>query len=244
LTWKFVALTAVLGGGNADAADSGAAPPVGGVRVCVDAMPAIACATSGADGTFTLAGLPTGTRLRITGDKSGYRSALMPVAAAAPTDIDLTANPVALLSASSPDPSIGAAIDWTNSGQILFFLLGPSAAGATSGYGDPGSSVALSPPSGTGFKYLNKDNTFSSGTAFTDVLGLAFNVAPADYLADITSHDTCAPIPSPEAWGYTTTTPDAVGLPVLAGHVTYAGAFCLAGPDAGPSDAGTSDAAE
>ena len=71
LAWSVVEIRPAPDAGVPDAGGA-TPPPLEGVKVCVNGHDEIACATSGADGRFTLVGVPPRTRLVLTFDKAGY----------------------------------------------------------------------------------------------------------------------------------------------------------------------------
>lgn len=221
------------GDASADAGDAAAVSstiPVEGARVCVYQNDAIPCATSAADGTFTLRGLPVMTDIAITIVKDGYRSTLRAVETAS-TNMDGTGNPTTLVSVNAPDPPVPVTVDWQNKGQLTIFAIAPLAdAGGTYG-GDPGATVSLSPMSGSGPYFLHNDGTYDlAATSFVDVPGQYVNLDPGTYEVTFTDalHN-CAPISTPFGeWGYPAP-PLSVKFPIVAGYTTGPiGIFCTA----------------
>lgn len=224
--------------GPSDAGDAGlegGAPvsttiPVVGARVCVYQNDSIPCATTAADGTFTLSGLPLQTDLVITVVKDGYRSTMRPIETAS-TNMDGTGNAISLTPVTAPDPPVPVTVDWQNKGQLSVFAIAPQAdAGNTYG-GDPGATVALTPMSGSGPYFLHNDGTFDlAATSFVDVPGIYVNLDPGSY--EVTFTDTihnCAPISTPFGqFGYPAP-PTSVKFPIVAGYMTGPiGIFCTA----------------
>jgi hypothetical protein len=243
LLWNVVTTKAAPDGGagadggaaSADAGLGGDAAastnvPIEGAQVCVYQNTSIPCVTSAGDGTFTMSGIPAMADIVLTVIKDGYRATLRAVETAS-TNMDGTANPISLLSATVPDPPVPVTIDWQNKGQLTLFAIAPLAdAGNTYG-GDPGATVVLTPMSGSGPYFLHDDGTYDlSATSFVDVPAQYFNLAPGNY--ELTFTDTihnCAPISSPFGeWGYPAP-PTSAKFPIVAGYVTGPiGIFCTA----------------
>jgi hypothetical protein len=222
------------GGAAADAGD--AAPPattmpVAGAQVCVHQNAVIPCATTAADGTFTLSGLPSFTNVVLTVLKDGYRPTLRPIETAS-TDMDGTARPIALTSATAPDPAVPVTIDWQNKGQLTLFAIGPLVDAGPNAYGgDFGASVALTPASGSGPFFIHDDGTYAlTATSFVGVAALYDNLDPGTYELTYTDaiHD-CAPILSPFGQYGFPAPPTSVEFPIVAGYITGpVGIFCTA----------------
>jgi hypothetical protein len=236
LTWQVAAQLPPLGSGGADA---GAAQPIAGAKVCVNAVPSIACVTTDAQGSFMLPGLPAVGDVVVTIDAAGYRSVALAVATMG-ASVAGTIGPIVMPSASAPDPAIGATVDWANKGQVEFFALGPGALVPDGGAeGVPGATVTFAPMSGVGPVFVTDQNTFdASAPSLIDAIGAVYNVDPGNYslTIDAPAND-CESISFPlTGYGY----PGAahqVKFPVLKGYTTFVGEYCAAiatigGPDA------------
>jgi hypothetical protein len=207
------------------------APPIAGVTVCVNQMPSIACVTSASDGTFTLEGLPGGTNLALTLNKTGYIPTLIPIQTAR-TDMDGRSTPVSMNSSAAPPPAVPVTLDWTESGQILAFAIGPSPTGAMNNFpDDPGAVISLSPMSGSGPYYQSTGGSYDlDASAYDGFYAMYVNVAPGMYTLTYTdSRNDCEAINFPySGWGFPVTTPPhSIQVPVLAGYLTGAvGVLC------------------
>jgi hypothetical protein len=223
--------------GETDAAqgvDLGTAPPLPGAQVCVYQMSAFPCVTTAADGTFTIPGLPIRADLVLAVTKSGYTSVLQPIETAS-TDMDGRGNPILL---DRPDPTFvppGVTVDSTK-GIISAFAVG-DAPGNDSGsfVGIPGTTVALSPMSGSGPFYTSAMGGIDpSATSFESSGAYYFNVAPGTYTLTYTSSTfDCEPISFPFGeFGFPVTTPaHSLKIVVAAGYTTgIVGSFCTPNP--------------
>jgi len=85
--------------------------------MCVYRNDSIPCATTAADGTFTLSGLPLQTDLVITVVKDGYRSTMRPIETAS-TNMGGAGNAISLTPVTAPDPPVPVTVDWQNKGQL------------------------------------------------------------------------------------------------------------------------------
>lgn len=244
LAWQVVRERSAPGIGESDAGSDAATVPVVGAQVCVNGMASIPCAITDSSGKFTLSGLPPTTNVAVTVNATGYRSAVLPISVGT-TPMVGTTGPVSMLSAGDPDPSIGTTIDWTDKGQVVFFVLGPGALTPDSGpIGDPGAMVTLSPSSGVGPLFLTDQNTFAADAqALIDVGGAVYNVSPGSYtLAVNDPTGNCQPVLYPfPGWGYPGTAHE-VAFPVLEGYVTVVGEYCTKNASGTPGDASASDA--
>ncbi len=239
LSWQVVEAhlpgveTAGADAGPADAGDAGATPPIPGARVCVDQHPEIPCATSAADGTFVLSGLPGGTDLALTLDKSGYTPTLQPIQT---SNADMVAtSPLGMTPTTDPLPDAGFAIDLQGNGAVTFFALAFSGATATPAVGV---TAALSPAAGHGPLYTDGRGKIDlAATSLSGYGGLYYDVPAGDYtLTFAAAAFNCSPISTPFAgWGYPLP-PASVKFPVKAGY-TVGGVGVLCAPSA-PADAG------
>jgi hypothetical protein len=243
LIWNVVTARPGSDGGTTDGGEDGAADaglggdaapsaniPLEGARVCVYQRPSIPCAMTAADGTFTMSGLPLMTDIVITVEKDGYRPMLRAVETAS-TNMDGTANPISMLSATAPDPPVPVTVDWQNKGQLILFAIAPEPDASSTYGGDIGATVALTPMSGSGPYFLRDDGGYDlSATSLVGTAGEYVNLDPGNY--ELTFTDTihgCAPISTPFGeWGYPAP-PTSAKFPVVAGYVTGPiGIFCTA----------------
>jgi len=130
--------------------------------------------------------------------------------------------PIFMTLVSDPPPPVPVAVDWTSTGQIAFFAIGPAPDGGNNFTGDQGAAMTLSPASGSGPYYLSNNGLFVPGaTAIASQLGYFYNVTPGTYTLTITDtmHD-CAPIDFPfGGWGFPDP-PTSIQFPVIAGYQT------------------------
>ena len=222
--------------GETDAAqgvDLGTAPPLAGAQVCVYHMSAFPCVTTAADGTFTISGLPIRADLVLALTKSGYTSILQPFETAS-TDMDGRGNPILM---DRPDPTFvppGVTVDATK-GIISAFAVGDAPGDGGSFVGIPGTTIALSPMSGSGPFYTSAMGGIDpAATSFETSGAYYFNVAPGTYTLTYTSSTfDCEPISFPFGeFGFPVTTPaHSLKLIVAAGYTTgIVGSFCTPNP--------------
>jgi hypothetical protein len=238
------------GGGASDGAGyqgDGSVPGVEGVQVCVYQTPSIACATTAADGTFTLTGLPPLTNMALTLNKAGYQPQLLSISTAS-TDMDERQYPVYLSQLPDAGPPIGKAVDLTTKGALTLFVLGHSPTGSGDFGGEPGVSASLLPMSGDGPFYLASGGIDLSATAFTTtgLQALYYNLAPGMYTVTYSDPD---PSKDCEGVGFPFDSRGIVGpmgshqvsFPVVAGYVTgNIGEICTKGSTVVPVDGGGS----
>jgi hypothetical protein len=219
-------------------------PGVEGVKVCVDAHPAIACVMTDAGGNFTLPGLPGDTELVLLFEKDGYLPVLKPIET---SNIDMEGRgSIAMLKVMDSPRSMfqfqtdpGFDIDTKSKGSISFFVVGPEADSAIGVGPLLGGRAALSPAAGDGPIYRRADGALDLGLEATDQNGgnFFFNVPPGDYEVRFTAPPgfDCASISFPFAgWGYPIAGEPAVHVPVRQGHITGdIGVLCTPGVDAG-----------
>jgi hypothetical protein len=206
----------------------------------------IGCVATDTDGKFALP-LPTGTDVVLTITKPGYNAILQPIQTAH-NDMDGVAQAGALYLAPSTDPlpSIGKTVDWTGTGQVNFFLIGPNPDGG-SGFGaDPGAQVSLSPHGGDGPFYIASGGEFQlDASAMVQNLGWFYNVPPGQYRLNVvdTKND-CSPIAFQFGSNGFPLDNKTLAFPVVAGYTTLeVGLFCTKKPPiANVDDAGSGDA--
>jgi hypothetical protein len=259
LKWQVAILSPAAGLGDAGAATApdGGVQSLPGVQVCVYNMPSIPCATTGADGVFTLTGLPVMSDIALTLNKDGYYPVIKPIETAH-ADMDGTPSYMYMGLTTAPQPPLGGTtVDWTSKGQVAFFAVGPHFGNPDAGaQGDPGATVSLTPAGGNGPFFLTDGNTFDlTAKTFVDVQGWYYNLDPGQYslvLGD-TNND-CEPISFPFGqYGYPGATHE-VKFPIVAGYTTeLVGELCTANSviapldgsaplEAGSGDAGATDA--
>lgn len=194
--------------------------PLAGAEICVLDEPAIPCATSNADGTFTLAGIPTDVPSAIVVTATDHVTAIIPAVVPAGThptaNIDMVANSIGAAIA----PTVG--IDWPlgATGQITFYA---KSATVPHGYVD-GASVSLASGTAKVIVYAAADESLdltrtATSTAGWGVMG---NVAPGTSTLSY-SHTTldC----SQTIWGWPNNS-GGFDVPVRAGALTFALAWC------------------
>lgn len=211
-------------------------PGIAGVKICIHGRPQIPCATSGADGTFTLKGLPARQNIILVSEKKDYVRSIRPIETAS-TDMDNSNAPLVTARADGARPDLGFEFDDTL-GVVSFFALGVEPDG---GLGLPtGVTVSLTPSTAKGPYFTTKQNTFvEGGEATAGGIGFFFNVVPGDYeLTFHNDHGDCAALSFPfGAWGFPGP-PPTVKFPVLSGYVTdQVGVLCtqksvIVAPDA------------
>jgi len=209
------------------AAALGAAMPLPGVEVCVYQDSSIPCATTQADGSFTMTGLPMRTNLALTLKKSGYYSYLLPIQTAS-ADMDGRSNPAQMAPSGGPAPDLGIAVDLQNKGliQIVAIAFGGTAAMVDAGAFTtvPGTKVSLSPMSGNGPYFINGSDEFDlSATSFVGIAANYYNVAAGNYTLTFSNPGfDCEPVLFPFGqFGWPLTTPaHSIGVLVVPGYIT------------------------
>jgi hypothetical protein len=228
---------ATVGAADGSSSDEGGGgvsslPPLPGVTICIYQNSAIACATSAADGTFTLTGLPIRGDLVLELKKDGYQSILLPIETAS-SDMDGRGNPLYMSPNASP-PQVGEAIDQTNKGTINAFAVQLDSNGVDL-HSVPGTTVTLSPSSGIGPYFVNDNGSIDlTSTGYTGQTALFYNVDPGTYtLTYANPAFDCEPISFPFGqFGFPITTPaHSLKIITAAGYVTgIVGVLCT--PDA------------
>jgi hypothetical protein len=229
LVWQVVAPHPADAGSSDAGSPDGGTDPIAGALACVYQQPSIPCATTGANGVFTLRGLPTTSDVVVEVTHPGFRPVLRPIETAS-TPMDGTAFPISLRSNDADDSVLPVTLDWSGKGVVTFFAIAPlpDGGGVTFG-GDPGATVGLTPDAGDGPYFFQDDGTFvASATALVGASGEYVNLDPGTYeitFADAV-HD-CAPISAPFGGYGFPVPPLSVRIPVVAGHITGpAGVFC------------------
>jgi hypothetical protein len=229
LTWGISDMAVKLPEGGLP--DGGTARPPGlpGVKVCVYQNASIPCATTGADGTFTLEGLPPLTNLVLTFEKDGYLKESKTIQTAS-TDMQVT-NPMFMFPTGVQGPS-GVTQD-PSKGAVSFFAIGPVPGNPDQNafQTEPGVSVTITPAvTKEQGPYFGDGRGKFDPTATTTLNGLGFfyNLAPGDYQLNF-EHPSldCAPISlGVSGWGIPKP-PNGTAFTALAGYMTEEiGVFC------------------
>ncbi len=210
-------------------------PAIAGAKVCVDAHPEVACATTDADGAFTLKDLPANAELVLVTDEDGFIPSLQPIHT--PTTDAVVTQPIVMLKATGLPTNLGFDIDTTESGIIDFFAIVLKEDDGLN-YGPlPGVIVTLSPKAEQDAVYFAQPGiadptlhaTLSFGGLFdgagggTVTSGRFFNVPPGDYRVSFTAPPgyTCGDLTSPlAAWGFPVDGQAVVRVPVRKGYDT------------------------
>jgi hypothetical protein len=208
------------------------APPLPGVQVCVYQNTTLPCVTTAADGTFMMMGLPVRSDLVLSFAKSGYSSILQPIETAS-TDMDGRGNPIIM---NRPDPTFlppGLTADPTKGDISAFAVTAGGDGGSFTGVG--GTTITLSPMSGSGPYFVNQQGTIDpSAKSFESSQAYYFNVDPGTYvLTYANSGYDCEPISFPFGlFGFPVTSPaHSLKLIVAAGYTTgIVGALCTVNP--------------
>jgi hypothetical protein len=195
---------------------------------CVYQDATIPCVMTDQGGVFTLKGLPPLTNIVISVAKDGYRSVLRPIETAS-TNMDGTANPIALVSNAMDDPPFPVKIDWVNQGQLTFFAIAPLPDAGLSSCAHPDANVSISPAAGSCPFFAHDDVTwYLDAKTFVGVAGEYVNLDPGNY--QLTFDDpvhACAPISTPFGQFGFPAPPTSVKFPVVAGYTTGpVGIFC------------------
>jgi hypothetical protein len=214
-------------------------PPIAGVRVCVYGRDDLPCATTHADGTFTLGGLKPLEQLTLTCEKDGYVSSLRSMEAAS-TDMDGTGQPIVMGKRGEGDLGLGIQVR-EDKGAASVFVLGPAPDGGINLA--HGTKLGLSPVSGVGPYFTDTHDEFDkSATTMIGGLAFYFNLDEGDYTLTVDDPNAdCAPISFPFGEFGIPQAPRSVKFKVLAGFATdQLGALCTAksavtsGADAAP----------
>jgi hypothetical protein len=218
--------------GGSDAGDAGGPTPIEGVKVCAYQNPSIPCVMTDSNGHFQLGGLPPRTNVPVSLEKAGYLSELLAVGTPS-TGTDNSGFPTFLSPVVPMYPNIpGATVDSQNKGAIAVFAVAPARdAAAGQGFaGDQGATITISPDSGIGPYFADRNNLFVTGaTTYADFLSAYFNLDPGTYTVTVTDPiNDCEAIAFPYASdGYPV--PNGmheIQLPVAAGFTTLGGVLC------------------
>jgi hypothetical protein len=214
-------------------------PALPGVDVCVYEMPAIACVKTGADGKYSLPGVPAGVTVYLSYEKADYTPNLYGITATAGTNIDAPALLMTTVKYTEDFGTKGGGAVDAKSGTILFGAtqLGPASTpvheffGATELFYVEGFSASISPAAKLGPIFTSATWEPDPALKTSSIAGWGFfQAAPGDYTLTITH-------PSMKC-GTTTTK-------VVAGYsTTYVGTLCTPNADGGAADgsAGPADA--
>jgi hypothetical protein len=196
--------------------------PIAGAQVCVYSplTSPKACATTGADGTVSLSGVPAGTQEMISATKSGYVS-LMQMGTLTAANATLRGTMPTIGAATALGTVVSVEADLTNLGHLVFIT--GAGNGPTPDGGMPndtaGVTASLSPASGKGPFYANTagvpDTSLTATT--TSGFGSFLNLPPGDY--DLTfsppSGKTCT-----EVYAWSNGKPNGFKVRIVAGFIT------------------------
>lgn len=188
--------------------------PMEGAEVCVIDPPDLGCATTGADGTFLLEGVPGNTRIRATASKDKYFPTLG-VFDVGTENAELNASLLTQNLIVAAYSAIGVDFD-LELGAVAFIIQPQSPSDSVAGW-----SGALTPAAGEGPYYLVGTALSATATETAEEgTGNIINVPPGDYTLNMTGPGYCLP---------TLTASDAPGTyvaPVMAGHLTAIALVC------------------
>jgi hypothetical protein len=223
--------------------DPFATPPLSGVKVCLRGHPEVTCVTTGADGSWTLRGVPTNAEVMVTLELTGRISFLRAIKTATAdivmqpfeNAITLQSDVAALL------PNV--TVDFAKGG-VVFFITMPGTRFQNAFDWLRGFTVTMTPTSGTGPLYLDATHTHDpAATASAGGWGHYVNLETGNYTLEfnVPPGTTCTDWAVP-MYGYPTEQPLKIRVPVVAGFATGpVGLFCTPSASDGGSDA--SDAA-
>ena len=238
----FVLEWSVTDGAGLFGGDGGPAPMLSGlsgVKVCVDDMPNIACATTDAKGAFELDGVPGLTSLVLTLDRDDYVPASKSIQTA-DTDMNVNGSSILMYPTGSLKPPDGVQ-QAPDTGSVDFFAIGPKDDDPKSFVVLSDVTVALSPAKGQGPYFSDGRGVYDpQATATVGGFGFYLNLPPGEYTLTFTDpkHD-CAPVSAPIGGFGVPVPPTSVKFTVLAGYLTEeVGVYCLEqsviiDPDAG-----------
>ena len=193
------------------------ASPIAGVEVCVYMRDDIPCATSAADGSYTLPGVPA-RMTALTFEHATHLDVLSPLE-------DLTAD-IALghLMLTDAEATAGTSLAGATE-PYPFATTGVAALQIRNGAGDPivGAAVTISPDVGNGPVYieggvpdLSRTTTGNGSTLFTDL-------PPGTYELTITHPDGVC---TTDGIAWSPTAGGTVRAPIAAGHLSSVTIFC------------------
>ena len=208
---------------DGSAAADGGAMPLEGVEVCVYQNASIPCVMTDSMGKFTIGGLPAMSDVAISLKKDGYRSILLAIETGS-TDMDGSA------AGAYPIPRMGASpssspvpVDMMTKGSVVFVALGPGGGGGVASLGGAvGTMVSLAPAGGDGPYFINDKGALDpSATSVLAQNGLYFNLDAGTYQMTFNdpNHD-CASLSIPFGLGFSTSLPNSVKFPIVAGYQT------------------------
>jgi hypothetical protein len=205
-------------------------PAIAGARICVDARPELACATTDAQGFFTLNDVPIDTEIVLTIEKEGYVPSLKAMGLSRGDNV--VRQPIVMFKMADLPADLGFDIDTKDSGIIDFFVFEFLDGGTPVVL--PGVKVTLSPETEHGAVYFSEpglfDPTLRATASYSGSFGRGnvgsgrfFNVPAGDYTLTFTAPEgyTCAGFTAPQAWGFPVPGKSAVRAPVREGYATY-----------------------
>jgi hypothetical protein len=206
----------------ADAGDGGAMP-LEGLEVCVYQNAAIPCVMTDSTGKFTIGGLPQMSDVVISFKKDGYRPILLAIETGS-TNMDGSAAGAYPIPRMGGSPSSSpVAVDMMTKGTVVFFALGPGGGGGVASLGGAvGTMVSLAPAGGDGPYFINDKGALDpSATSVLAQTGLYFNLDAGMYQMTFNdpNHD-CASLSIPFGFGFSTSLPNSVKFPIVAGYQT------------------------
>jgi hypothetical protein len=201
--------------GAPDAGDIGAMP-VEGLQVCVYQSASIPCVMTDSTGKFTIGGLPAMSDIVISLKKAGYRPTLLAIETGSTNMDGSAAGPYPISRLVGSPSSSPVAVDLSTKGAAVFFAIGPALVGAL------GTMVSLSPTGGDGPYFVDDAGALDpSATSVLTKSGIYFNLDPGTYQMtfDEPDHD-CASLSIPFGFGFSTSLPNSVKFPIVAGYQT------------------------
>jgi hypothetical protein len=227
-------------------ADPFATPPLARVEVCLREHPEVACVTTGADGSWTLRGVPTNAEVMVTLELAGRISFLRAIKTATADIMMQPFENAITLVADVPSFLPNVTVDFAKGG-IVFFITMPGTRFQNGFDWLRGFTVTMTPSSGQGPLYLDATHTHDpAATSSAGGWGHYVNLETGTYTLEfaVPPGTTCSDWAVP-MYGYPTDQPLKIRVPVVAGFATGpVGLFCTppasdGGADAAPSDGGT-----
>lgn len=214
-------------------AAGGKGKPIAGVQLCLKDATTPPCATTDADGKFTMPGMPANTEGVLLLTKTGYVN----VAIVGTTDTtDVVITPVMPTEAVGQVFATAAGFTWPLAGKSIIGFSAleqvSSDAGADAGMvsaGVSGASMSITPTAGKGPVYLGASGLPDKTATATSSAGAGFfgDLPPGEYTMKITppSGKTCA---RGKHQGWAASSTDSVKVPAIADFVISALFFdCL-----------------
>jgi hypothetical protein len=188
-----------------------------GVQVCLGGSDPTACATSGADGSFALAGAPANDAVTLTFDKAGFLPEVRAIGTQT-SDITFAEGENVLYPAAAPQTFMGVQTDPTK-GHIEFFVL-PAGSEAA-----PAMSVTLAGPDASPQPIYLSAGAAGGDDATAGTQGAFVNLTPGLYVVRFANG--AAKCAANDLYGFPETLyqdpssgQTAVVVPVYAGSVT------------------------